>query len=140
MPNPVVPPAAWIADFCSDYTPFLFSAGKLALIAGIILGIALALAAIVAELRKKPAGASGNLVAPPAVLDAVKGFIQALSSAPTWLALFGGGILLLWLAGNSVPDICKPPEPAAVQTQTTAPAQGQAGSGPAPAPAGRPKR
>ena len=138
MPKSIPSPAPWIADFCSDYTPFLFSAGKLALIAGIGLGILLALvaiAALVAELlKKKPAGGAGALVAPAApasVLDAVKGFLQALSSLPTWLALFGGGILLLWLAGSSVPDICKPPVPAAGQTQTPAPA---------PVPAGRPKR
>ena len=142
MTKTVAPPA-WIADFCNDYTPFLFSVGKVALIAGILLGVAIALvaiAALIAELRKKPpAGGGGDrLVAPPAptaVLDAVKGFIQALSSLPTWLALFGGGILLLWLAGNSVPDICKPPVPPAPQTQTTP--QGQ----PAPkVPAEQPRR
>ncbi|HEX8222514.1 MAG TPA: hypothetical protein VF605_01710 [Allosphingosinicella sp.] len=139
---------AWIAEFCNDYTPFLFSAGKLTLIAGIILGILLALvavAALIAELRKKPApGGAGKLVAPASassVLDAVKGFIQALSSMPTWLALFGGGILLLWLAGNSVPDICKPPVAPAPQTQTAAPGQGQQGAAqPAPkAPAEQPR-
>lgn len=141
MTTPVAPPA-WIAGFCNDYTPFLFSAGKLTLIAGILLGIALAAAAIIVSLRKKPAGGGANLAppSPSAVLDAVKGFIQALSSMPTWLALFGGGILLLWLAGNSVPDICKPPERQAPQTQT-APQQGrQAGAQPAPkAPAEQPR-
>jgi hypothetical protein len=127
MSNSVAATAPWVADFCQDYTPFLLTAGKLTLIAGIILGIALACAAILAEFRKKQGGA-GNLVAPGAsVLDAVKGFIQALSSAPTWLALFGGGILLLWLAGNSVPEICKPTPPA----QTQPAPQGQGATTPA---------
>lgn len=137
MTIPVAPPAPWIADFCNAYTPFLFSAGKLTLFAGIVLGIALAIAAIIVALRKKPAGGGANLApaAPSAVLDAVKGFLQALSGAPTWLALFGGGILLLWLAGNSVPDICKPPVRQAPQEQ------GRSGAEPAPkAPAEQPRR
>ena len=128
MTNTTATPAPWIADFCNDYTPFLFGMGKLTLFVGLVLGVALALAAIVAEFRKKSGGA-GNLAAPAAggVLDAAKGFLQALSSAPTWLALFGGGILLLWLAGNSVPDICKPATPQAPQTRTGPQTPGQSG-------------
>ncbi|HYW14681.1 MAG TPA: hypothetical protein VE891_00815 [Allosphingosinicella sp.] len=139
MSNPAIP-APWIAEFCNDYTPLLFSVGKWTLIAGVILGIALALAAIVAQLRKDAAGGAGNFApaSPATVLDAIKGFILALSSAPTWLALFGGGILLLWLAGNSVPDICEPPTRQAPQTQTAPQAQGQGGA--TPVPADRPRR
>lgn len=119
------PPPAWANDFCRDYAPFLFSAGKWTLIAGILLGIALGIATIILLLRKKEGAADGikamNAATPVAMLDAVKGFLQALSSAPTWLALFGGGVLLLWLAGNAIPEICKPQ--AAQCTQQCPPTQ-----------------
>jgi hypothetical protein len=36
----------------------------------------------------------------------MKGFLQAPSADPTWLALFGAGILLLWLAGSGAPEHC----------------------------------
>lgn len=100
---------AWMLQFCGEYTPFLFSAGKWMIVAGIVLGIVLALANVYIALRP-PAGGSANregVVPPTAVLDAIRAFIQALTSAPTWFALFGGGVLLLWMAGNAVPEICK---------------------------------
>ena len=108
-------PPEWARDFCKDYTLFLFSAGKWTIIAGIVLGAALALATILLLLRK-PAGATEELpgaaaVGPGAILEAAKAFLQALSSAPPWLALFGAGILLLWLAGNTAPEACKAPPP-----------------------------
>ena len=113
--SPSTNPPEWVVDFCKDYSQFLFGAGKWTLIAGIILGIALAIATVVLLLRKKDGAAenvrAANAVGATAVLDAVKGFLQALSSAPTWLALFGGGVLLLWMAGTAVPEICKPPAP-----------------------------
>jgi hypothetical protein len=103
-----LPGPEWAIDFCRDYTLFLFGAGKWTLIAGILLGVALAVTTIVLLLMPKKEGAPGarTAVAAPAVLDAIKGFLQALSSAPTWLALFGGGVLLLWMAGNAIPERC----------------------------------
>ena len=100
---------AWIVQFCAEYTPFLFSAGKWMIVAGIVLGIVLAVANVYIALRPPAAGRDNRegVVPPTAVLDAIRGFIQALTSAPTWFALFGGGVLLLWMAGNAVPDICK---------------------------------
>ncbi|HEY5723345.1 MAG TPA: hypothetical protein VIT45_13585 [Allosphingosinicella sp.] len=111
---PAPPPPEWVAAFCKDYTLFLFDWGRGILIVAVLLGAALAIAAVIVELRKKPAESGGNaeLRAPPAptaILDSLKAFIQALSSLPTWLALFGGGVLLLWMAGNVIPEICKPP-------------------------------
>lgn len=103
------PPPEWVASFCEEYVWFLFDTGRWTVRAGIVLGILLAVSVIVAAFRKPPPGADGvrATVAMP-TLDAIKGFLQALTSAPTWLALFGGGILLLWLAGAAMPDICKP--------------------------------
>lgn len=103
------------ATFCKDYIGFLFWAGQWTLGASILLGIALAAATVVMTLRKPVAvAAPRGGPAPVAALDAIKGFIQALSSAPTWLALFGGGLLLLWMAGHMMPEIC----PAAKSEQT----------------------
>ena len=123
------PTPDWLIEFCSDYTPFLFSAGKWTIIAGILLGIAVAAAKVILAFRQ-PAGGNPALeaAASPALLDAIKGFIQALTSAPTWLALFGGGLLLLWMAGNAVPEICNPAPKGAVNRQAPA--------GTAPAPQG----
>jgi hypothetical protein len=107
----------WAADFCKDYVSFLFTTGKWTLIAGILLGVLLAVAAVIAAMVaafRKPAAPAGAVKAaaaaasPIQILEAMKAFLQALSSAPTWLALFGGGILLLWLAGAATPEICKP--------------------------------
>ena len=136
--NDVAVPSAdtplWLADFCRDYPLFLFGAGKWMLVLGIVLGVALAVVTLILLLRKKD-GAGDSLRAagaasPTAILDAIKGFLQALSSAPTWLALFGGGILLIWMAGSVTPEQCQAPAPAA---------DGSAGSGAPAEPAGAAK-
>jgi hypothetical protein len=76
------------------------------------------------------------------LIETIKGFIEALTSAPTWLALFGGGLLLLWMAGNAVPEVCKPApkEPPAQTRQGSSgggPSTNAAGNGAAVVPAGR---
>ena len=105
--------AADVENFCESYIWFLFNAGKWTLIAGIVLGVALGIATIVLLLRKKDGAAQraavANAATPTAILEAAKAFLQALSSAPTWLALFGGGVLLLWLAGSMRPSVCPCP-------------------------------
>jgi hypothetical protein len=111
--NAASPMPQWAADFCKDYTLFLFNWGKGILIVGVLLGVALAVTAVIVALRKRAGDSEDHarFAAPAAnvVLDSLKAFIQALSSLPTWLALFGGGVLLLWMAGNVIPEICKPP-------------------------------
>ena len=108
-------PPEWARDFCKDYTLFLFGAGKWTLIAGVLLGIALAITTTILLLRKSSSTEQvGAAVTGTAILDAVRAFLQALSSAPTWLALFGAGVLMLWLAGYTRPEICPgPPQPCA---------------------------
>jgi hypothetical protein len=112
--NSMTANSRWIIEFCQEYAPTLFSVGKWTILAGVALGIALAAAAVIASLRAPTAANQGvrNVAAPPtAVLDALRAFIQAIASAPTWLALFGGGLLLLWMSGNTAPDFCRPPLP-----------------------------
>jgi hypothetical protein len=102
-----------MSNWCSSYFYFLLWAGGGAIILGILLGVALAIASIVLLMRKAPPAV--EIVGPPApanvtaVLDAMKSFLQALSAAPTWLALFGGGVLLVWLAGDAAPQQCACP-------------------------------
>ncbi|MDB5691460.1 MAG: hypothetical protein JWO81_523 [Alphaproteobacteria bacterium] len=104
-----------VNSFCHDYVYFLFHAGRAAVIATIVLGILLAAAAVVLAVRKPPVVANANLATaianPTPVIDSIRAFIQAIASAPTWLALFGGGLLLLWMAGYAAPDYCKAPPP-----------------------------
>ena len=92
---------------CDQYTPFLFQVGEVTIVAGLILGVALAAAAVIVALKPPPGQAAANLAAPPAsVIDSIRAFIQAIASAPTWLALFGGGLLLVWMAANMSQGSC----------------------------------
>lgn len=135
----------WAGDFCENYAWTLFDLGKWTLIAGIVLGVVLAIVRIVIEYRESKAKTQANLaqaVAPIPLLDAVKAFLQALASAPTWLALFGGGILLLWLASIR-PEVCVPQSSVNAQAGASAapnnpqrPAGAQPPAGGAQAPAG----
>lgn len=114
------------SELCAEYAGFLFVAGKITMFVGIALGVSLAVAAVVVAFRKQPAAADGaevGFAAPTAVLDSIKGFIQAIASAPTWLALFAGGVLLLWMAGSVRPEWCKP----AIYPGAQAPAKPGAG-------------
>jgi len=98
-----------MTDPCKDYFDFLFSAGYWAIIGGILLGFALAIVSLILALRKNPqltTAAGATPATPLAILEAIRGFLQALSAAPTWLALVGVGVLLLWMAGNNVAERC----------------------------------
>jgi hypothetical protein len=114
----IMTPMPWAQSFCHQYIYFLFYVGGAAVIVGILLGIALAAAAVIIAIRKPPVVSASTAVTedianPTPVIDSIRAFIQAIAAAPTWLALFGGGLLLLWLAGFTTPDICKPVPPAA---------------------------
>jgi hypothetical protein len=125
--------AKWIANYCRDYVLTLFDLGFYTLVAAAILGIAFAAAAVVVALRTPSVAPKG--VAPATatpILDALKAFIQALASAPPWLALFGGGVLLLWMSGNTVPDYCRAPEPPPRAPQSAPPSAPPNESAPTP--------
>lgn len=42
------------------------------------------------------------------MVNALKGLIDSLSAAPTWLAVFAAGLIIVWVAGNTLPRICEP--------------------------------
>jgi hypothetical protein len=80
-----------------QYAPILFYTGEIAIICALLLGAALAVAAIFSA-TKKSTIARADLPNPAPVIDSIRALIQALASAPAWIALFGGGILLVWIA------------------------------------------
>lgn len=42
------------------------------------------------------------------LVDAIVALVDSLAKAPTWIAMFGGAVLLLWMAGSNVPSFCAP--------------------------------
>lgn len=99
--------------FCREYVELagdLASLGKVFLIAALVLGIAFGLV----ELLKKFQTPATVVVTEDVetsslkdLIDALKGFIEAIAKAPAWIALFGIGLLLFWAAGASVPAKCE---------------------------------
>lgn len=117
---------AWRDSFCERYPILMLEYGRWFLLAALIIGTAAAAAAVYISLRPpSPApaqpqgGEAGGAAALQSVVDALKGLIEAFSKAPTWLAMFGGGILLLWMAGTVSPEFC--PSPAAQRQQQQSP-------------------
>ncbi len=103
--------AGWQTAFCDRYALLLLEYGRWFLLAALIIGIVGAAAAVYLSL-KAPSGADGDEGGGSALtstIDAIKGLIESFSKAPTWLAMLGGALLLLWMAGNSVPDYCVAP-------------------------------
>lgn len=104
----------WVAGFCHDYGAAMLFAGQVFLYAA--LGLAIAIAAIEIYVAFKsatrPPAAKGDgnknlrAVTPfPAVIEALKSLLTALSSAKIWLALAILGLLLLWMAATA-PRLC----------------------------------
>ena len=100
--------------WCDMYGDFLFTLG-----AALLLVSAVAAAVetfIVTQTRIQAArqaqsGAQSvrTMVAdgidPVKFLEALKGFLQALKDLPTWIALFGAGVALVFVAGVK-PGVC----------------------------------
>lgn len=118
--------------FCREYVELagdLASLGKVFLIAALVLGIAFGVVELLKSLQTRQ-----NIVTDAAgsstlkdLIDALKGFIEALAKAPAWIAMFGIGLLLFWSAGASVPEKCETEmnKPYGMATPTGTPAQGQ---------------
>lgn len=105
--NQVAEPAAWIADFCDSYAPFTFTMGKWMLITGCLLGVAMALVTLVTAMRALPKADMAGQASATGFVDSLKDLIDALGKAPPWIALFGGGAFLLWMAGTIQPVYCQ---------------------------------
>lgn len=116
--------------FCREYVELagdLASLGKIFLIAALVLGIAFGLVELLKKLQTPPAVVTARVETSSLkdLIDALKGFIEAIAKAPAWIALFGIGLLLFWAAGASVPAKCEDElnKPYAVAVKETAPAK-----------------
>ena len=114
MNNQVIANAAsmeWQGAFCDRYAILMMEYGRWFLLAALIIGTIGAAVLVVNSLRGTESGggddqSGGGVTAVQAIIEALKGLIEAFAKAPTWLAMFGAGALLLWMAGNAVPSYC----------------------------------
>jgi hypothetical protein len=108
-PKGAEPLPAWTLPFCEAYGPSILTLAKTFLWAGLLFALVAAVAEAVAAFK---AGGQSQLTtrdaAPgvPAIVDALKGLLEALKGANVWLALVVLGLLLMWMAGNAVPTFC----------------------------------
>ena len=97
--------------WCEIYGDFLFTLGAALLLmagaAAVFEAIVVARARIEAahrarlETRSSPALVADG-VDPVKFFEALKGFLQALKDLPTWIAMFGAGLALVFLAGQKI--------------------------------------
>lgn len=112
MNNQVIVNAAsteWQDAFCDRYAILMMEYGRWFLLAALVIGAIGAAVLVLNSLRGGGATdeqGGGDVTAIQAIVEALKGLIEAFAKAPTWLAMFGAGALLLWMAGNAVPSYC----------------------------------
>lgn len=102
---------AWQLEFCANYAPLLLSLGKWFVVAALIIGALLGAVRIINAYRQRENDPDEDVWARTptpwqTIIAAIAGLVDSLTKAPTWLAMFGGGLLLLWMAGNAVPQFC----------------------------------
>ena len=108
--------AGWVAGFCKDYGDATLLAGQIFLYVGLALAVAVAAIEVYVAFKtaSRPTGGGAGqperaraLTSFPAVIEALKSLLTALSSAKIWLALTILGVLLLWMAATA-PRLCVP--------------------------------
>lgn len=119
--------AEWQADFCSRYAHLLFEYGRWFLLAALIVGTLSALAAVVRMfLPAEEEGESGGSILGTSVA-ALTALIDSLAKAPTWIAMLGAALALMWMSGHSQPRFC-PGSQDLTANDTAAQTNGQAES------------
>lgn len=104
-------PSTSTLTFCEDYVAVAGSLLDLAygfVLAALVAGIVYAGVEIYKKSKAPPP--PGDRVAQSSLkdlIDALKGLIQALASAPAWIALFAFGLVLYAGAGMLVPETCE---------------------------------
>ena len=104
--------ADWVAEYCAGYGQTLLWLAIGFLVVALLLGIASSIIALMAARAQRGGGPGPDRVDvlpdPGKLVDALKGLIDALAKAPAWIAIFVGGILLLWMAGSFAGAVCVP--------------------------------
>jgi hypothetical protein len=96
--------------FCHEYAKLaldLAGWAKYFLVAALVLGIVYGLVEVIKRYQAAPPQPKAAPSALKDLIDSLKAFLEALSNAPAWLALFGVGLLLFWGVGAAVPDGCQ---------------------------------
>lgn len=116
-----------LPDFCLNWITWFFLFASVVLIVATISGLHYVCVEI--EAKKKAIGKlSTDKEAAGSFPDAAKALVEALSKAPVWLGLFVGALLLLWVAANEIPKVCRVPAVERPASQT--PANGSPASPP----------
>lgn len=105
-------PVSWKIQFCEDYSRTLLNYGEGFLVAALVIGAVGAIVAAVAAFKasKRSLTTTESVVPVPGdptpIIEAIKGLVESFSKAPIWLAMFGCGLLLMWMAGHAGPGYC----------------------------------
>lgn len=138
----------FIADYCLRWIDHFLSITSWIIIGAGVLGAVMALVEIyvkwqLAKIAPAPPAEGDEAGGGTPVLEALKGLVEAMAKAPSWIALFIAGIALLWITSSFVPGICRPETKPAIEKPAkagassadeakagpsgTAPAQGESG-------------
>lgn len=104
------------SDLCGGLLDLVIWLAIAFLAAALIIGV---ISAIIAFWSPKPTFGTARTADATAItplLEALKGIIEAIGSAPAGFALFLAGTFLLWMAGDVYVDSCKPPETKVART------------------------
>ena len=96
--------------FCEDYVKAAGDIADLAywfIGAALLIGILHGFVEIVKKYRTPPNAPRVQQAALKDLIDALKGLIEALASAPAWIALFAFGLVLFFAVGTSIPTKCE---------------------------------
>jgi hypothetical protein len=108
MVNAAAASQAWHDPFCSRYAILMFEYGRWFLLAALIIGTIGAVAVIVKLFSSKPEGdetGGGNML--QSSIAAFTALIDSLAKAPTWIAMVGAGLVLMWMSGHALPTFCE---------------------------------
>lgn len=103
--NAVATPAPahpWRAQVCDRYVDLMLDFAWWFLLGALIIGAIGAIVMVWNSLRLQTPPAEGGGGQFQQAVDAVRALIEALSKAPTWIAMLGGALLLLWMAGSAI--------------------------------------
>jgi hypothetical protein len=108
----VAPPPApeWFEAYCTRYADVALDAAWWFLYLALAVGVLGALLGVYSAIKNPPPkpDEEGGGGAIGVVTQAVSALVAAFSKAPAWIAMLGAGLILLWFAGDGVPEYCVP--------------------------------